>query len=163
MSHPSQLNSSTHSLQEKHESIAQKLWSSWMVLLKGHQPFRMDSRCFSVSADELISNESICSTTKRFKCPQSPKDTDLKKTNTKSPLQLGKHCLATALCCWTLKTLQQSCADAQQLDVLRPAEWGQETYLKYHMWRWQKLSHPFQPKLNIWKSHIPLSPITEEP
>lgn len=71
------------SLQEK-QCVAQKLWSSWMVLLKGHQPFRMDSRCFSVSVDELISNELFCPTTKRFKHLQSPKFTDPKRTNTKS-------------------------------------------------------------------------------
>lgn len=94
MRHPSQQKDSSHSLQEKH-CVAQKLWSSWIVLLQGHQPFRMDSRCFSVSADELISNEPLCPTTKRFKSLQNLKCTDLKRTNTKSPLQLGKHCLAT--------------------------------------------------------------------
>lgn len=118
---PSKSARSTQSLQEKH-CVAQKLWSSWMVLLKGHQPFRMDSRCFSVSVDEFISNEFFCPTTKRFKHLQSPKCIDLKRKNTKSLLQLRKHCLATVLCCWALKTLWQSCADAKQLEVLRPAE-----------------------------------------
>lgn len=139
----------------------------------------MDGGCFSVSADGPIPNEPFCPTTKEIKKPTKPKMHRSQGNKNRDPY----HCKSTAWlpatamqCCWTQTTFVslQIWTDAHRLDVCRQAErrLGTFIYLKYHIWKQEKLSHWFQTKLH-WKrlsailntqsSRVPLSPIPEEP
>ena len=61
-----------------------------MVLLKGHQHFRMDGGCFSASADGLIPNKPFCPTTKEIKKPTKPKMHRPQVNKYREPLATGK-------------------------------------------------------------------------
>lgn len=89
MSHPSQQNSSTHSLQEK-QCVAQKLWSSWMVLLKDHQLFRMNSRCLSSFSRWAYFQWVLLSSNKEIQMPTKPKMHRPQENRYKEPLATGK-------------------------------------------------------------------------